>query len=302
MLYRLIKGTFKPETGDPDGDSVRFAPDDPLLLSDLPRGRERPYVHKGNGTINIRYEGIDTLEEYQDPPKPKKNEKKKEEAKDEKKRRFAEEATKKNLELLGTPCGTGETRCYILTKLIGGYGRPIAFVFTGCPPEKDGTCISDGTCVSLDVEWMQKSINFHLICEGYAYPSFYSTLADDLREAIHAKAAEAKRKGCGFWPNDKTCKEVTVEVTSDSKNPLRRIDPIFPKFWRRLKYYREDMGFTGNWSESFTLKYFKEYLKDRGGDRVLIISKSRFTRLHEIIEVEGNTIKMLYGPEDLIFY
>ena len=50
MLYRLIKGTFKPGTGKVDGDSVRFAPDDPPLIFDLPRRWKRPYVRNSDGT------------------------------------------------------------------------------------------------------------------------------------------------------------------------------------------------------------------------------------------------------------
>ena len=144
----------------------------------------------------------------------------------------------KNLELLGTPDGKGEASGYILTKLIGSYGRLIAFVFTGCPPKKDGTF------VSLDVEWMKKSINFRMIHKGYAYPSFYSTLADDLREAIKKEAAEAQSSERGIWLSDGTRGGVTFESSLSPDNPLRKVNPIFPKLWRRLEDYKGDERFS----------------------------------------------------------
>ena len=128
MLYRLIKGTFKPEIGDLDGDSVRFAPENRDLISDIPRRRDPPYVRRSDGTINLRYEGIDALEKRQDLTKKM--------AKEQERRRFAKEAKNKNFKLLGTPDGKGEASGYILTKLIDGYGRPIVFAFTGCATKR----------------------------------------------------------------------------------------------------------------------------------------------------------------------
>ena len=278
MLYMLIKGTFKPNIGNPDGDSVRFKPDDPSPLFDLPRQWERPYVRHSDGTIQLRYEGIDTLERNAKKP-------------------FASDATKKNLELLGDPCKKGQTRGYILTRLIGYYGRPIAFVFTGSPRETE----EDGTYVCLDVARMKESVNFRLIQAGQAYPSFYDTLAADLREAIKNEVAAARSCKRGIWHYDKTRCGVTVKEALKPVNPLRELDPIFPKLWRRLSDYKEAEGVSKKSGKKFTLnKTFKDYLKIKE-DKVLIISESRFTRLHEIVKVDGNTVSLSYCPEDLIF-
>ncbi len=37
MPFTMLKGTFKPAAGFPDGDSIRFAPHDPSPLFALPR-------------------------------------------------------------------------------------------------------------------------------------------------------------------------------------------------------------------------------------------------------------------------
>ena len=35
MPFTLIQGTFRPDTGRPDGDTVRFAPDDSIFCIKL---------------------------------------------------------------------------------------------------------------------------------------------------------------------------------------------------------------------------------------------------------------------------
>ena len=60
MPFTLIKGTFRPAAGTPDGDSVRFAPDDPALMRSIPRVRMPPNAT----TVQLRYEGIDALEKH----------------------------------------------------------------------------------------------------------------------------------------------------------------------------------------------------------------------------------------------
>ena len=62
MPFTLIAGEFVPEAGRPDGDSMRFRPDDPTPLFSLPRRGRPPGVNSRNGTVQLRYEGIDTME------------------------------------------------------------------------------------------------------------------------------------------------------------------------------------------------------------------------------------------------
>ncbi len=61
MPFTLIQGTFKPDPGRPDGDTVRFAPNNPMLLYVLERRGRLPRINQNNGTISLRYEGIDAI-------------------------------------------------------------------------------------------------------------------------------------------------------------------------------------------------------------------------------------------------
>jgi hypothetical protein len=58
MPFLTIKGVFNPQSGIPDGDSVRFLADDDSLF-DLLEGQ---VDFKSDGEVQLRYEGIDALE------------------------------------------------------------------------------------------------------------------------------------------------------------------------------------------------------------------------------------------------
>ena len=57
MPFTLIKGTFEPSFGIPDGDSIRFVPDDPSPIFRLRRRGFAPKLNQKNGSIQLRYEG-----------------------------------------------------------------------------------------------------------------------------------------------------------------------------------------------------------------------------------------------------
>ena len=79
-----------------------------------------PRINKNNGTISLRYEGIDAVEKDAIEP-------------------HASDATRKNLEFLGLPEPGAEGPGYILASQIGPNGRPICFVFAGDTEVPDGT-------------------------------------------------------------------------------------------------------------------------------------------------------------------
>src|SRR5262252_386729 len=61
MPFRVIEGTFHVVGYSPDGDSIRFAPNNPSLLSllDGPRADVN-----ARGHVQLRFEAIDTLETH----------------------------------------------------------------------------------------------------------------------------------------------------------------------------------------------------------------------------------------------
>src|SRR5215216_2623522 len=73
MSYTLIKGEFHifypdiPRQGpEPDGDTVKFRPDNPILVERLERPGGIGPDFNGRNMINLRLEGIDALETHFD--------------------------------------------------------------------------------------------------------------------------------------------------------------------------------------------------------------------------------------------
>jgi endonuclease YncB( thermonuclease family) len=267
MPFTLIKGEFVPEAGRPDGDSMRFRPDDPTPLFMLKRRGRAPKINENNGTIQLRFEGIDTMESKAAQP-------------------FSSNATKSNLELCGVSDGVGTARGYILSNQIGPNGRPIAFVYLGDPAEPDGAN------VFLDSDRMKESVNYQQLERGHAFPLFYDTLFGDLRKTLAEQVGVARAAAQNVWTSDVT----NVGATYSGPNSLATMPPFFPKLWRRLDTYSRDSDI----ADRNSLSEFRDYLESLREERVFIASESRATGFDDVIQIDGNTVKMMCLPEDLI--
>jgi hypothetical protein len=226
-------------------------------------------LNQNNGTIQLRFEGIDAMEKSAAEP-------------------FSPGSTEINLALLGVPGGASEAPGHILANQIGPNGRPIAFVYAGDAPETDGD-----DSVFLRADRMLDSVNAKLLASGVAYPLFYDTLYDDLRNELSQLTASARAGNLGLWPHDQT----GDGVTWSGADSLEDLPPLFPKLWRRLQKYTQNDDFE---DDSDTLDRFEEYLKDRS-DRLAILSEAKFTGFDNIVSISGNSVSMTKSPEDLVF-
>ena len=260
MPFTLIKGKFQPAAGIPDGDSVRFAPDDPDLMRSIPRVR----MPLNAVTVQLRYEGIDALEKHAIQP-------------------HAQQARDKNLELLGTtgPNDAVGSRGYILTREGDKKsGRPVCFVYTG-DTKKD-----DGSPVFLDPARVRESVNYKLIDAGMVYPLFYETLFKELREELLRGLNAARANNRGYINRDESAKGVTYTGPDD----LAALPPIFPKLFRRLDSWNGE-----------TLQGFRMWLEQNDDERVYTLSDGRFIGFQDALKVVGDTVRVLYAPEDMVF-
>ena len=184
MPFVLIKGTFHIEGYSPDGDSVRFKADNKEHWAKLsgPSAQLNARDH-----AQLRLEAIDTLEtHYQNTHQPLK---------------LAIGALEHLLEALGiTDVEWDETRTtvtaandgtegYILSRAVEKYRRPVAFVYTGTSPEVDGSEIF------LDADRLRQSLNHEALEDGVAYPTYYTGMFYDLREALTEAAGRARDLG-----------------------------------------------------------------------------------------------------------
>lgn len=269
MPFTLIKGTFIPAAGIPDGDTVRFQVNNPVLLDRLTVTGLPLDLNQKNNTVSLRYEGIDAPERGAREP-------------------FACDATARNINLLGLNNVYDAGPGYILARQLGPWGRPISFVFAGETEE------ADGSSVYLETDRMRESVNFQLIKAGVVYPLFYDTLFVDLRTTLAEATVAAREEDLGLWPRDRTREGVTFSTAGS----LPLISPIFPKIWRRLKKYTERDDFTEGEN---ALDGFVDFLR-RQSDRLRVIPEARSTGLDNIVEADGNEVRMGFNPENLVFY
>ncbi len=281
MPLMLIKGSYRIINAAPDGDSVRFYPDNPDLWRTLG-------VHaNSSGGGQLRLEGIDALEtHYQTRPatlgllhQPP---------------LFAQGAAAELLKFLGfkkvvraerekvVSAQPLQINGFILTRFADVYGRCVAFAFTG------GHAQTDGTHLYLDKKLMRQSANHHILAQGLAYPTYYSKLYPDLRDDMTRTLLAARRKG--LWGHDKTMAGFLVKDLAS----LTERNVILPKLFRRTVDY-----LALNDGDS-SLAGFKDYLASRH-DRVIILPQGHVTGFDYVIKVTGQRIKLTVSPKQLVF-
>ncbi len=263
MGFTLIKGAFELGSGVPDGDSVRFKADD-VRLFDMLKGS--PVEFKTDGTVQLRYEGIDAVEKAAIQP-------------------LASDSKDKNFEFLreAGPPQSISPRGYILTRQTDANRRPVSFAFSGETGELDGTNLF------LDAALTRHSVNYKMLESGFAYTMFYETLFMEIRKELTAGFVAARTALRGLHAADATM----VGVTLKSRGDLATIPPIYPKLWRRLEeYLRTNPSGTG----------FKQWLESRMPERLSTLSDQRtFISFDDVVDESGDTVRLLYAADDMIF-
>lgn len=276
MAFHIIKGTFHVVGYSPDGDSIRFKADNEdnwSLLSGPPANLN------ARRHAQLRLEAIDTLEtHFLNMHQPLTLAIK------------ALDFLLHSLKITGVQWDVLRTRVteandgtdgYIVSREVEQNRRPVSFVYTGEPPQ------GDGSEIFLDAANVRKSINSQLLESGLAYPTFYKGLFSDLRDALTAAAAIARLGNLEIWSNDRTNTGFGIEgIESITEQHI-----ILPKLFRRLAEYLEGGG---------PIAGFKEFLENKA-EGITIISNTHFTHFDTVVEVSGDTVTMTEPPENLIF-
>jgi endonuclease YncB( thermonuclease family) len=284
MPLSIIKGHYRIQGSEPDGDSIHFHPSDPDVFTALLLGAHL----NGQGGTQLRLEAIDALETHYSPRvrggflqhQPL---------------ALAHAAAAQLLQLLGftdvqrdgervTSSTPEQTEGYILTRFADKYGRAVSFAYAG---ESDHPDLSS---VFVDEELLGQSVNFQLVADGLAYPTYYSKLFPDLRNSLSAAASQARTDKAGVWEDDAT----TSGATITSLDALNEQLVILPKLFRRLVDYLA-LG-----AGDISLAGFLAFLASRD-DRLFVISEAHATGLDNITRVEGQSVRLLHPPDDLIF-
>jgi hypothetical protein len=289
--YTLIKGQFSiinrdnPRQGpEPDGDTVRFFPDAVELVRNLRRFSGRPPDIK-NGHINIRYEGIDTLETHFQG--------------DHQNLEFANAARDLNLKALGF---TGVTFFsdlpnvvesvdkdplpgYVLANGIESNGRLLGLLHPG------STSHTDGERIYVDREMLLRTTNARLVQAGLAFVEPYDTMPISLVQGLRSVIHQARMAGAGMWPSEGLSTDVAAELPDLAA--LQRL-VMWPKLFRRLAaYFRE--GNTG-------LAAFDAWVRDDKVDRddSLRLPDGEAGNMHDTYTITGDSMQLTFRPEDLL--
>lgn len=318
-----IAGRFRIAGASPDGDSVRFVPDDPRAWV---RAGIRARVNASGGA-QVRLDAIDSFETHFSPPGGRGTWRQPAD--------LAVAATESLLHRLGftswgrnADTGTisdpqpADVPGWIVTAGADINGRPVSFVLAGdrasagakwsaggAGAGSDGG--SDGPVI-LTPSMLTQTVNSAQLADGLAYPTFYDELPGGLREALAATAVAARTAGLGIWARDVTT--AGFEVTG--REQLETEVVLLPKLFRRLaEYLSLDSDGSGNGDAggdgagSASLARFGEFLAV-SADAVRIVAEGRadgqpgdgvLTTLADLVEVDGQRVRLLQPPERLVF-
>jgi endonuclease YncB( thermonuclease family) len=284
MPMLCLAGTFQILGTEPDGDSIRFYPDDSALWARV-AGPNAVRTNAGGGA-QLRLDGIDALETHYSPrgggPLHQPID-------------LAHQARDELIRWLGfrDVQRTGETvdaatpaqvPGYLLTRGADVYGRCVALVGRGEAPAPSGTQ------AMVKVADLRKTANHRLIAAGLAYPTFYLKLFPDLRAELAKQARQARDAKKGVWAGDRTQKGVDVK----SLATLTDDAVLLPKLFRRLVDYLELND------DDPSLAGFSAYLSQRS-DPVFILSTGHYTGFDFVVDVRGQVVRLTTEPEDLVF-
>ncbi|MFG2005328.1 hypothetical protein ACGFNU_39895 [Spirillospora sp. NPDC048911] len=173
---------------------------------------------------------------------------------------------------------------FILTRGADIHGRCVALAGRGADP---GT---SGAPLHVDVALLGETANFRRLSQGVAYPTYYTKLFFELREAMTEAVNAARATRSGLWPADVT----TTGAKIDGLAAITDNAVLVPKLFRRLADYLA-LG-----AGDPSLAGFRDYL-DQRDDRVLVLSTGQFTGLSTLVDINDQVIAMTRPPEDLVF-
>ena len=298
MTYRLfsvqlvIRYPEAPQAGpEPDGDTVKFLPDDPAGVADLARAGGVEPGFSSLHRISLRLEGIDALETHF--------------AGTHQELGLARAARDHLLAALGfrdvvfDPQRPDQVRSanadrlpgWVLSNGLDAHGRLVAFLFCGPAPRPEGAE------VFLTAEQMAASVNVDLLRIGLVYPMLYTSLPVDLREPLAAVAAAARAAGLGLWPRS-TADPGSAADLSGPAGPLPALRElvIWPKLFRRLVSFLA----AGNGD----LSGFEGWLQDNPAardDPLVLLPSGEPARLHQVLTVgTDGTLALTRWPETIV--
>ncbi len=233
-LYECLDGHIVLTGYAPDGDSIRFLPNDSAPLANLQRSsliRWSPV----SGSVQLRLEGVDAPElHYAAAGQPR--------------GASARDALLGWLGVTDVRCGPDGTTidaaapalvpATILTGAADAHGRVIAYLLRACPS-------TGARRHRVTPAVLKQTANHVLLAAGHVYPLAYTSQPREHRDMFRATARKARAKRLGVWSDDATARGFDLRGAR-SVGPQGAL--IFPKLFRRCIDYFADrvQGFDGS--------------------------------------------------------
>ncbi len=286
LEFILIKGTYHVVGSSPDGDTLKFKANN---KNNWKKIIGTPKFNTKDQTP-LRIEGIDALETHYTPTL-----KGKKATETHQPLALANSAKDFLLKTLGIKNvvwnKTGSTVVsandgiagYILTQGVDNnrFRRPVAFAFAG------STAKTDGSTVCLTINELKNSANYKSLEAGQSYPTYYKTLAANIRDEMTKAVLKARAAKLGIWGKDKS-----PQFTFNNLQTLTDDVVIFPKLFRRLVEFIEGGG---------KIAAFGAFLQSKKDGVLVMPQADHKTSLDGVITVSGKIVKMHVLPENVIF-
>jgi endonuclease YncB( thermonuclease family) len=284
--FRFIKGAFKIIGKEPDGDSVRFIPDNAQFVRELKNSSRVRF--SSDGSVQLRFEAIDAPElHFGQEAQP-----------------LGAESRDALLKLMGfsgvqyTAAGLqvsasnpSRVRGAILSTAAEANGRPVSYVLL----ERDTAGLKDGARISVDANILRRTMNFKMLENGMAYLTVYNTTPESHRVFLRGVSATARQARKGVWAVDKT-----PDFTLDNQDSIgSRGQLILPKLFRRATSYFQDRvkgkfnGSLPQWVESSSLRGQSQ------NDAVAVAGSDK--RLSDLLGQQGRRVQFKADVLDLVF-
>src|SRR5262245_3211613 len=282
--YRIHRADSPRQGPQPDGDTVRFEPNNLQLLDTLPRFSGQAPDIRSRG-INVRYECIDTLETHFEQAHQNDA--------------FAFAARDKNLALLGftnvvfladdpnivSSVDADPLPGYVIANGIEANGRLLGLTYTGTPPA------GDGQRFFVDEAVLDQSVNAKLVQAGLGYVEPYDTMPISLVNRMRTLTRAARKAGVGIFGAESVGvgKAATIASLDDAQGLV-----MWPKLFRRLTTFFH-FGMQG--LSGFDAWIRQDVVKR---DDTLRLPDGEKANMHDTYEFSGNQLSLRYNPEDLI--
>lgn len=276
MTFSVIAGRYFVVNYSPDGDTIRFQPQNP---ADLARLQGIAARLNGRGHCALRLEAIDALEtHFENRHQPL---------------RLANQARNELLQFLGITnvvwdsnqssviSANDGAEGYIIARATEKFGRVVAFAYPGAVPQPTGTN------VFLTPAMLNDSANAHLINVGLAYPTYYQTLFSDLRTHLTGLVTTARGAAVGVYGVDHTNALFAVPNIGTLTDGV----VIMPKLFRRASAYVAATG---------TINGIKGALA-ANPEPVLDLRDNNFTHFDTFVDEQAGQIQLTRRPEELVF-